>query len=67
MLRDAFCQEKQFLGECLVYLDSENESIAYEAIAILSVFVLVGDKRATAISAILFKNKTDLIETVSDF
>ena len=50
--------------ECLELLDSDNESIAYEAIATLSIFVLVGDRRAAEVSDILYKNREDLIETV---
>ena len=67
VLRDAFISHKKFLCECLKLLDSDNESIAYEAIATLSVFVLVGDRRSPKITEVLFKNKEDLIETVEEF
>lgn len=65
VLRDAFTSKRKFLCETLKLLDSENESIAYEAIATLSIFVLVGEnKRAAEVSNILYKNREDLLEIV---
>jgi hypothetical protein len=65
-LREEFSNTTKYLITCIKFLDHDNDSIAYEAVLLLSVFVLM-ENRSEPIQNILRKNLDDLIDTVTDF
>ena len=65
-LRELYSNEKEYLKSVMRHMVSDNDGITYEAISLLSIFVIMED-RHSSILAILKKNAGKLVGVVQDF